>query len=142
MAAANRDDPARAVELATRAIEVDGTRVEAWRERALAREALGQADAALSDWDAAVRCAPGDGEVLANRGALKVRTRDLAGARVDLDRALELRPDARVHRVRGTLREKDDPEGAIADYEASLRLDPADPMNRETRERIDALRRR
>ncbi|MGE0431343.1 MAG: tetratricopeptide repeat protein, partial [Planctomycetota bacterium] len=155
-----KGDHAGALEDYNRTLELDADFHPAYAGRAFVYLQLGDTRRALDDLDRAVQLLP-DAENLANRGSLRLHRDDIDGAQADFDRALEL--DARclpallgranIHRIRkqwtaavevcttaltlypqsavawfgrGFAYEKlrDDAQ-AIADYDATLRLDPA-----------------
>jgi tetratricopeptide (TPR) repeat protein len=77
---------------ASRAIELDPRLVPAWQARACACEALGLADQAASDYDAALSLAPDHVEIRVARSRHAIRT-DPARALVDLEHARKIAPD-------------------------------------------------
>ncbi len=93
--------------------------------RAMARGEAGRLEEALSDLDLVVKLKC-NALLLAARGEVRRRLGDLAGARSDQDRSIELSttdPFAFVCRGRVRL-EEGDTEGAILDFNAAIELDP------------------
>ena len=67
---------------------------------------------------------------------------DVARARAELDRLIAERPTADALALRGVLRGNGgDLAGAAADFDAALRLDPAQPEARAGRQTLERMRR-
>jgi tetratricopeptide (TPR) repeat protein len=97
---------------------------EALLNRARCRFELGRPEEALDDCTRAAALAPPAlrPSALHNRGTLRHRSGDLAGAEADLTRAIELDPgrvDARVNRA-AARKDSGDLAGALADLELAL----------------------
>ena len=124
--ALQKHDPAKAVDLITKAIKTDHTQQSAFSNRAAAWLALNDPEAALRDLDQALALAPRQAEAHYNRGkALMALARNDA-ARAALDQALALKPGyVDAHVTRGAVVEElgDYPE-AVASAERALALDP------------------
>jgi regulator of sirC expression with transglutaminase-like and TPR domain len=104
---------------------------------AAARASVGRRlfETARSDYDLALALWAQDARVLVERGDVRLRLRDAAGAADDATRALVLAPDLidalfLRGRARGDLREWD---GALADWDRVLALAPGDPMAHNNR---------
>lgn len=126
VAALQKNDPAKAAELITKAIKADPTQQAAFSNRAAAYLALGDPNKALADLDRAAALAPLQAEVHYNRGkALMALARNDEALKA-LDRALALNPRyVDAHVTRGTLvEEKGDYQEAKACAERALALDP------------------
>ncbi len=126
VAALQKNDPARAVELITKAIKADATQQAAFSNRAAAYLALGDARAALEDLDRAVKLAPGQAEAHYNRGKALMALGRGDAALAAFDRALVLNPGyVDAHVTRGTLLEDSgDLAEAVTCATRALALDP------------------
>ncbi|MBX7199733.1 MAG: tetratricopeptide repeat-containing glycosyltransferase family protein [Rhodospirillaceae bacterium] len=125
VAALQKNDPAKAVELITRALKADKTQQAAFSNRAAAYLALNNPKAALADLDQAVALAPRQAEAHYNRGKALMALGRHDEALTALDRALALNPrHVDAHVTRGTLVEEQGnyPE-AVAAAERALALD-------------------
>ncbi len=99
-----------------------------YRARGYARQRADQPDAALADYDRALRLDPDDSYALYNRGLLHLAANRFDPAIADLSRSIALRPDnpaayrnrAEAYGGRGAY------DDAIADLGIVLRGDPAD----------------
>jgi tetratricopeptide (TPR) repeat protein len=93
--------------------------------RAMARREMGKLEEALADLDLLVRVKV-NAMHLAARGEVRRRLGDLAGARPDLDRSIEMSPaDPFAYLARGRVSFfEDQPEAAIDDFNAALEIDP------------------
>jgi tetratricopeptide (TPR) repeat protein len=98
----------------------------AWNMRGLAREASGDLDGAIADFDAALAIDPAYGVAYVNRGRARVGKGDVRGAVQDWDRALALNPTAREARLnRGGARLMlGDAQGAVEDLERAVQDSP------------------
>jgi tetratricopeptide (TPR) repeat protein len=120
------EQPDRAVEDYTAALEIDPTLVDAYRERAGVRQARGQLDLALADRDAVTKLAPEDATAWTTRGDVELALGDDDAAIRAYDRAVELDPQqvealigrARAYAAQGEL------QRALADCQAAIQLDP------------------
>jgi tetratricopeptide (TPR) repeat protein len=118
-------DYARARADLDRAAELNPDHGDTYLSRALAAQGLADYPAALKDLDRAVEA--GAPEVRA--GFMRARVLDLsgdrAGARREVERALRTEPaDELTWVARGVARVGPDPAGALADFEAALKLNP------------------
>jgi len=96
-----------------------------------------EADAAMADFDAAIRTEPGNALLFAQRGVTREEKGDLDGAIADYSEALRLNPkDAGIYARRGVAwKAKGDNDKALADFEAALALNPKDQRARADREK-------
>lgn len=126
VAALQRNDPNRAVELITKAIKADASQQAAFSNRAAAFLALNKPEAALNDLDKAVKLAPGQAEAHYNRGKALMALGRGDAALGALDRALAINPRyTDAHVTRGTLlEERGDLQEALRCAERALALDP------------------
>ncbi len=110
----------------TEAVRLRPDWAEAYANRALARQRLGDVDGAIADLGLAIRLDPGSAKAYFNRGNARKAKGDLDGSIADYDEAIRLNPgDAGAHNNRGAARQlKRDYEGAIADFSDAIRLDP------------------
>lgn len=126
VAALQKNDPAKAVGLITKAIATDRTQQAAFSNRAAAWLALNDPEAALRDLDQAVALAPGQAATHYNRGKALMALARNDEARAALDRALALDPGyVDAHVTRGAVMEElGDYREAVAAAERALALDP------------------
>ena len=89
----------------------------------------GNSEAALAEYDLALKLFPRDALALTKRGELKYKLRDYRGAIEDFNRALESNPNLPLsYRGRGFSKHATgDYAGAIADFNGAVRLSPSDP---------------
>lgn len=114
----DQGEEARALEDFSSAIQHNPHFVEAYISRAALYEARGDYDLGAADYDEVLRIMPTFGPAYNARCWLKTLSgRDLADARADCDRAIELRAGAPAYETRGLLNLKDGRfEAALADY--------------------------
>ncbi|KAB2849989.1 MAG: tetratricopeptide repeat protein [Hyphomicrobiaceae bacterium] len=118
-------DIERKVQGCTRLIERDGANAIAYFRRAEAYQELEHHDAAIADFDAAIRLDPAYASAYLGLGRSRQASGDLAGAIGDFTAAIRLNPVlARAYVGRGAALELSGrlPE-AMADYRAALSLD-------------------
>lgn len=94
--------------------------------RGVVRDALGDVDGALADFDQALEANPEAVAVWVSRAALRVQQHEDAPALADFDAAITLiGDDAYLYHQRALLHEMTgNIEGALADYSAALAIDP------------------
>ena len=99
---------------------------EAYRNRGVAKEAKGDLDGAIADWDKAIALKPDFADAYHNRGVVKRGKGDLDGAIADFDQALALKPDLfQAYLNRGLAKgAKGDHDGALVDFTHALELNP------------------
>jgi protein O-mannosyl-transferase len=108
------------------ALQVDPTNHIAYTNRGAERERRGDADAALADFETAIRLSPDYAMAHSNRGYILQQKGNLDGALTELNLALRLDPkSADAYTNRGTvLQAKGDSDGALADFNRALKLQP------------------
>src|SRR5439155_94389 len=136
-----------------RAIELDPKNASAFNSRGMLKKSKGDLDGAITDFNSAIELNENFAIAYKNRGDAKQAKGDAAGAKEDLKRAGELDPRLRDeessadHVDRGTAKGKEtksaasvedffnragvkkaagDLDGAIADYDRAIQLDPKD----------------
>jgi tetratricopeptide (TPR) repeat protein len=109
-----------------------------YHNRAVAVAARGETAAALRDCDSALRLDPRLAPAALNRGALRLKQRDLVGAGADFRLALGLGANpAAVHYNQALLHEaRQEPAEALACLERALKHDPRHGPSRELRARL------
>ena len=107
-------------------LALDPTNWIAYTNRGVARQAAGDVDGALADYETALRWNPGYAEARNDRGIVRYLRGDVDGALADYDAALRVRPEyADAYLNRGLARQaKGDATGALADFGAAIRLRP------------------
>lgn len=102
-----------------------GQPVPALVNRALAHHANGNDQAALDDLNAALAAGAAQTRIYFIRSDVRARLGDAAGAAADRELGLTLAPrDSVSFLARGSARLSNDPEGALADFQEALALDP------------------
>lgn len=92
---------------------------------------MGDTDAAIKDYTAALEMAAKFIDAFINRGQSRQSQQNFDGAIADYDRAIGLKPNAGVYYARATVRQaKNDLNGALSDYSKAIELDP--PLARAT----------
>ncbi len=116
---------AEAIEIYTRVITGAPRSQEAYNLRGNARMNLGQLDAAIADFDAAIKIRPVS-SMFSNRGNARQRKGDLQGALADYSKAIRLAPkSAHALNNRGLLfKQMRRFDAAIADYRRALSINP------------------
>ncbi|MCB9553997.1 MAG: tetratricopeptide repeat protein [Myxococcales bacterium] len=114
-----------------------------WNNLGTALAAAGDFAAARAAVAVAVELDPGDGLARLNLARYTLHAGDAAGARALLDALVAEAPTADALGLRGVVRgNAGDVEGAAADFEAALRIDPAQPEARAGIEQVRRLRAR
>jgi tetratricopeptide (TPR) repeat protein len=98
----------------------------AYTNRGHAREAAGDRDGALADYDTAIRINPLNADALGGRGKVRYLTGDLDGSLADFNAALRLQPRNGIFLSnRGNTRlAMGDAPGALADFTQAISLEP------------------
>lgn len=98
----------------------------AYLNRGLAKEGMGDLDAAMRDYNRALAIDPKDTGAYNNRANIKLHKGDIDGATADYNRALQLDPkNASVYHNRGAPEViKGDVGRAVADFNHALQLNP------------------
>ena len=114
----------KAIELYSKAIELNSYFAEAYSNRGYAKYLLGEEENALQDYDKAIELNPNLSEAYNNRGNAKESLGDENGALEDFDKAIELNPDyANAYNNRGIVkRELGDTTGAMIDFNKAIEL--------------------
>ncbi len=91
-----------------------------------AKQAKGDLDGAIDDYNRAIEINPIDIDAYSYRGIAKARKGDLEGAIADYTRAIELNPkDSKAYYSRGIAKSSNgDVDGAIADYNRAIDINP------------------
>lgn len=121
--ATNHDDEIR---FNSQAIRLKPDFADAFNNRGLARQAKGDLEGALTDYDEAIRLKPDYALAFNNRGTARSDKDDLDGALLDFNEAIRLRPEyALAFSNRGAARkDKGDLEGSLKDLNEAIRLKP------------------
>lgn len=122
--ALSEKDLQKAIELYSKAIELDPNFAEAYSNRGYAKYLLGEEKNALQDYDKAIELNPNLSEAYNNRGNAKESLGDENGALEDYDKAIELNPDyTNAYNNRGIVkRELGDTTGAMIDFNKAIEL--------------------
>ena len=110
----------------TKAIELNPTDAKAYNNRGVAKDSLGQYDAAIADYDRAIELNPTDAKAYYNRGNAKDELGQYDAAIADHDRAIELNPtyDAAYNNRGNAKYELGQYDAAMADYDRAIELNP------------------
>ena len=113
----------------------NGELASAYYGRANARNAGGDIDGALADYDEAIRTDPKLVAAYVSRGVARHKKGDDNNALVDFDRAVQLDSNnTNAYFIRGLFRQqKGNLDGALADYDVTIRLDPKNASAFNTR---------
>ena len=113
----------------------NGELASAYYGRANARNAGGDIDGALADYDEAIRADPKLAAAYVSRGVARHKKGDDNNALVDFDRAVQLDSNnTNAYFIRGLFRQqKGNLDGALADYDVTIRLDPKNASAYNTR---------
>jgi serine/threonine protein kinase/Flp pilus assembly protein TadD len=108
-----------------RAIQLRPEEAEPYLNRALARQGQGRLAEAVTDLTRALDLGSAPTRTYFMRALLRRQAGDADGARRDREAGLKQEPGDELSWVaRGMARLQDDPDGALADFEQALRLDP------------------
>ena len=113
-------------DLYDQAIIIKGNMVEAYNNRGLVKEQIGDLVGALADFDKAIDLNPSFSLAYNNRGLLKDKMGDSEGALTDFNKAIKLNPENDLSYCnRGYLKYKTgDGDGAWADFDKAKELNP------------------
>ena len=99
--------------------------VEAYINRAVARMGVGDFSGAVADLDRALEHPDAPVQALFRRATVRERLGDREGAARDRAEGMRRRPNDELSWIfRGLARLKDDPEGALSDFDAALAINP------------------
>ena len=118
---------AKAIELCTKAIEINPQDAEAYNNRGHAKRHTGDFVAAIHDYDKAIEINPQYADAYCNRGNAKAHLEDYPMAIHDYDKAIEISPhDAWFYRCRGNAKYRMGGafRAAIIDYDMAIEIDP------------------
>ena len=135
--ALSETDKLKAIEYYTKAIELNPKYSDAYNNRGILKQELGDKEGAMQDYNKAIELNPNDSELYYNRGILKKEQDDIdmEGAMQDYDKAIALNPNyANAYNGRGYLylQVKDWPK-AKADFDKAIELSPNDPNYLDSR---------
>jgi tetratricopeptide (TPR) repeat protein len=115
----------------SRAIVLDPQDTSAYSNRATVYRAAMRLDLAIADLAQVIRADPSDGLAHYDRGTAYELSRELDKARTDYHETVRLMPSyAPASAALGRLDSKDDPQLALAEFGAAIRLDPKSPALR------------
>ncbi len=108
-----------------RVLQLRSRQQSALVNRALARRGLGEIDGAIEDLTLALEGGATQTRIYFLRSRLKLQIGDKEGAESDRQEGLRREPSDELSWIaRGVARLHDDPEGALADFRAALKLTP------------------
>lgn len=130
----NRKDYQGAIADYNRALDLDSNYANAYYNRGIAKGRMGASRSAIEDFKQAIKIDPNNADTYSNLGNLTIRINDYEAISY-LNRAIQINPNhANAYANRGMARfNLQDYEGAIADYDRSLALDPNHPGVPRTR---------
>jgi len=119
-------DFGKAIDLWTKAIELNKQYAEAYFNRGLARAKEGDHEKSIEDFSRRIEINEDNGIAYYNRGVVRVKKGDHKGAFEDFSRAIEINPeDARAYYNRGVIRgDEGNREGKIKDYSSAIKINP------------------
>ena len=107
----------------TNAIEINPNDADAYWERGIAKEDLGDLKGAIFDYTKVLEIDPQDSHAYYIRGIAKNESGDYEGAIADYNKVIEIRPDADAYAKRALVKKQQkDYQGAIADFENAKML--------------------
>lgn len=112
----------------TRALDIAGPRAEAYLQRGDAHRALGEADAALADFQAAVDLNPSLVDAHNGIAVIYIERHDSRHALEELNRSIALQPTIEAYYQRGEILESQgEHQKAIGDYDLAIEVAPDAP---------------
>ncbi len=119
----------KAIQEYSKVIALDPTSKEAYCNRGIARDFVGDHNGAINDFDEAIRLDPKEAEFYVKRGSSYLLNKeDYTAAIRDFDEAIRLKPTwAEAHMSRGfAWWSRGEYAKAVRDYDEAIRLDPND----------------
>jgi predicted O-linked N-acetylglucosamine transferase (SPINDLY family) len=128
--AARTGNPARAVELINKAIEVNPNSASAYSNRGNALSALEQYQAAVASYDKAIAIKPDHANAYFNRGKALYELKQYQDAIASYDKAIAIRPDhADAYCDRGVaLSDLQQYQAAIESYDVAIAIEPGNAV--------------
>ena len=116
----------KAIERYSHAIKLNPNYAEAYNNRGMAYDNVGDIDGAIGDFNTAIQLNPNDAETYYNRGAVHVRKGDFANAIADFTKVIQLESNnVKAYCSRGLCRRaKGEVDRAIADFTKAIDLKP------------------
>jgi len=112
----------------TKAIDILPEYADAYLGRGKARQAAGENKAALADFEKAISIDPALELAYTSRGIIERSQGDTQKALEDFTRSVHLHPTSDAYYQRGlTYQTLDQPQRAVADYDAAITYDPGAP---------------
>jgi tetratricopeptide (TPR) repeat protein len=111
----------------TKAIEIDGEYIDAYRGRAMAKWGLRDYEGAIIDYTKIIDLNSEDSDAYESRGRAKAILKDYEGAIEDFNKAIELDNESKVYSSRGRSKKNLlDYNGAMLDYNIAVEKYPED----------------
>ena len=111
----------------TKAIEIDGGYIDAYRGRAMAKLWLRDYEGAISDYTKIIDFNSEDIEAFENRGRAKASLKDYIGAIDDFNKTIAIDNESKVYSSRGRMKKNLlDFDGALLDYNIAVEKYPED----------------
>jgi tetratricopeptide (TPR) repeat protein len=129
IAAKNNNERREAIQLYTKAIELNPKQAKAYVMRGYIHFQLEELDLAMQDYNASIKADPNDSYPYFLRGFLKSsKLKDFSGAVVDNDRVIVIKPKyVAAYINRGSAKSQlNDVQGALADFNQAISLAPQD----------------
>lgn len=122
----NRDYESAIIDF-TKAIEIDGEYIDAYRYRAIAKSSLCEYDDAIQDYSKMIEINIEDLQAYSNRAYLKTILKDFKGAIEDYNKAIELDNESKLFTSRGKAKMQIlDFKGAMLDFNIAVEKYPED----------------
>ena len=111
----------------TKAIEIDGEYIDAYRGRAMAKWWMRDHEGAIIDYTKIIELNSEDSDAHESRGRAKASLKDYIGAIEDFNKAIELDDESKVYSSRGRMKKNLlDYNGAMLDYNIAIEKYPED----------------